>query len=270
MSAPAIPQNDLYQRVAAHIRQAAKPVTAAALLDKFTTSKAGEDGVLAAIQSAINAGAVYRWPGRARSKFFWNVPWDQTARAAILAAATRALPKPDLIKAAARRLPGVAAARLEPIVAALLAEKRLSSVPGFKPRSKLLIEPGDSQAYFNAARAFIEEKFRKANLDAAPFFTENSPPRDKLTNTQTAAAALILDAVRSLEPVKGVPVSTLRLRNHLPHLSKEEFDGAALELRKKEQVFLSQHADPYNLSQENKDLLIDGQDGTYYVAIAIR
>jgi hypothetical protein len=60
------------------------------------------------------------------------------------------------------------------------------------------------------------------------------------------------------------------LRNHLPQLSKNEFDAAALELRKKERVFLSQHVDPYNISQEDKDLLIDGQDGTYYVAIAIR
>ena len=79
-----------------------------------------------------------------------------------------------------------------------------------------------------------------------------------------------LTVAASPNSAPGVPVSTLRLRNQLPHLSKEEFDAAALELRKKEQVFLSQHADPYNLSQENKDLLIDGQDGTYYVAIAIR
>ncbi len=84
------------------------------------------------------------------------------------------------------------------------------------------------------------------------------------------AAKLILEAVHSLEPVRGVPVSTLRLRNHLPNLTKREFDAAALELRKKQQVFLSQHADPYNLAQDDKNLLIDGQDGTYYVAIAIR
>jgi hypothetical protein len=45
---------------------------------------------------------------------------------------------------------------------------------------------------------------------------------------------------------------------------------AALELRKKQAVFLSVHDDPHNISQEAKDLLIDGQDGTYYVAVAIR
>jgi hypothetical protein len=47
-------------------------------------------------------------------------------------------------------------------------------------------------------------------------------------------------------------------------------DLAALELRNKQQAFLSLHADPHNISQEDKNILIDGQDGTYYVAIAIR
>jgi hypothetical protein len=53
-------------------------------------------------------------------------------------------------------------------------------------------------------------------------------------------------------------------------LTKRELDAAALELREKQQVYLSLDADPYNLSQEDKNLLIDGQDGTYYVAVAIR
>jgi hypothetical protein len=129
---------------------------------------------------------------------------------------------------------------------------------------------GEREAYFNAARSFLEKKIRAAGFDPAGFFRENSAPQDKLPVEQFHTAARIIEAVRSLEPVKGVPVSTLRLRNHLPQLSKNEFDAAALELRKKERVFLSQHVDPYNISQEDKDLLIDGQDGTYYVAIAIR
>jgi hypothetical protein len=65
-------------------------------------------------------------------------------------------------------------------------------------------------------------------------------------------------------------VSTLRLRNHLPNIGKREFDTAALELRRKQEVFLNLHADPYNIPQSEKDLLIDGGDGTYYVAIALR
>jgi hypothetical protein len=146
----------------------------------------------------------------------------------------------------------------------------LQAVPAFASRAKLLVRAGDHKAYFSAARFFIEQKIRSAGFDPAGFFTENSSPHDQLTVAQLDDAALILEAVRSLEPVKGVPVSTLRLRNHLPDLTKHQFDVAALELRKKLQVFLSQHADPYNLCQEDKDLLIDGQDGTYYVAIAIR
>jgi hypothetical protein len=268
MSAPAIPQNDLYQRVVAHVREAAKPVSLSELKKKFQNEKAGAEVVSAVIESAVEAGQIYGWPGRSRC--YWNVPWDRTARDAVLAvAATKALSKTDLGKAAARKLPGIAGTRVESIVAALMSEKQLEKVVPFSGRTKLLIRPGDSQAYFSAARAFIEEKFRKANLDPTPFFNENSQAPVKLP-TPTEAAALLFQAVRSLEPVKGVPVSTLRLRHHLPRLSKNEFDAAALELRKNQQVFLSQHVDPYNISQEEKELLIDGQDGTYYVAIAIR
>jgi hypothetical protein len=119
-------------------------------------------------------------------------------------------------------------------------------------------------------RSFVANTIRLAGFDPAAFFNENSATQDKLTDTQVDDAALVLEAVRSLEPVKGVPVSTLRLRNYLSQLSKNEFDAAALELRKRQQVFLSLHADPYNISQEDQDLLIDGRDGTYYVAIAIR
>jgi len=215
---------------------------------------------------------VHRWPNRGPSQYFWNVPAEQKAREAILtAAATEALSKPDLIKLAAKKLPCFSVRGVEGVVSALVAEKQLQKVRGFAPGSKLLAPTGgEREAYFNAARSFVEKKIRAAGFDPAGFFTENSAPQDKLPVEQFDAAARIIEAVRWLEPVKGVPVSTLRLRNRLPDLTKHQFDLAALELRKKEQVFLSQHADPYNISQEDKELLIDGQDGTYYVAIAIR
>jgi len=268
MSAPAIPQDDLRERIVAAVRDAKKPVTFKALATKAKTT----GGLFqAALESAIAAGQVHRWPDRGRSQYFWNVPPEQSAREAVLtAAAAKALPKPELTKAASRKVPGFPMKALESLVNALIAENQLQKVPAFSSNAKLLIRFGDSEAYFNAARAFIEKKFHAAGFDPAGLFTAHSSSRDTLTGTQVDAAALILESVRSLEPVKGVPVSTLRLRNYLPNLSKREFDAAALELRKKQEVFLSQHSDPHNLSEEDKTLLIDGQDGTYYVAIAIR
>jgi hypothetical protein len=97
------------------------------------------------------------------------------------------------------------------------------------------------------------------------------PPVDKPAAPASAnAAELLLGGVRSMQPSEGVPVTAQRLRTRLPSLAKSEFDGAALELRRNQQVFLTLHHDPFSLPQPERDLLIDGGDGTYYVSIAIR
>ena len=160
-----------------------------------------------------------------------------------------------------KKVPGFAPQAVGRIVANLISDQRLQQVPAFSA-GKLLISSGKVAAYSASARAFIEQKFRKAGFDPAEFLTPHSSDND--------AAGLILAAVRELEPVTGVPVSAQRLRNHLPTLSKSEFDAAALKLRKELQVFLSLHHDPHNLPPQERDLLIDGGDGTYYVAISIR
>jgi hypothetical protein len=270
MSWPAIPQGDLRQRIVAAVRDARKPVTFKSLAK---LANVAHEPLRAALDSAIGAGQVHRWPDYRRSQYFWSVSPEQATREAILMlAATQALSKPALSRAAkkSQKLPGLSVKSAENLVSDLVAEKQLRAVPGFAGRAKLLVRPGESHAYFNAARSFVEIKIRSAGFDPAAFFEQNSAPQEEPAVAPVDAADLILEAVRSLEPVRGVPVSTLRLRNHLPHLSKQEFDAAALELRKKELVSLSLHADVHNLPQEDKDLLIDGQDGTYYVAIAIR
>ncbi|HEX4229482.1 MAG TPA: hypothetical protein VHZ07_12495 [Bryobacteraceae bacterium] len=269
MSAPAIPQSDLRERILRKVRDSKKPVTFRDLL-KSVKAKS-EEPFRTELESAISEKSIYRWPDYRRSQYFWHIPPEEKAREAILeAAAAEALSKPDLSKAAGRKVPGFPQKRMENEVSALLSEERLQQVPAFASNTKLLVRAGDGQAYFNAARAFIAMKMGKAGFDPAAFFTGDASPQRKPALPHADAAARILEAILALEPQPGVPVSTLRLRNHLRDLSKQEFDMTALELRKKQEVFLSQHADPYNISQEDKDLLIDGQDGTYYVAIAIR
>jgi hypothetical protein len=269
MSAPAIPQADLHDRILAAVLAAKRPLTLKGLAKLV---KAKDEPCRAGLELAVSAGQVHRWPDYRRSQYYWRVSPEQAAGEAVLAAAsTQALPKAALSKLAAKRLPGLGVKRLETAISTLIAGKQLVAVPAPSTSSKLLVRAGETEAYFGAVRSFVERKIRSAGFDPAAFFREYSPPPATLTNTPVDAAALsLLEAVRSLEPVRGVPVSTLRLRNHLPNLAKHEFDAAALELRGKQEVFLSRHADPYNLSQEDKNLLIDGQDGTYYVAIAIR
>jgi hypothetical protein len=259
MPKPAIPSGDLRERIFVAVRDAKKPVTFKHLAKLV---KAQDEPFRVALESALGAGQVHRWPDFRRSQYFWNVPAELKAREAILAiAAMEALPKRALSTSAAKNVPGLSIKRMESVVLAMVGEKQLQTVRAFTGNSKLFFRAGEHDVYFKAVRSFVEKKIRSAGFDPTGFFTEKSSPKGALT---------ILEAIRSLEPVKGVPVSTLRLRNNLPDLKKREFDAAALELRKEQRVFLSQHADPYNLSQEDKDLLIDGKDGTYYVAVAIR
>jgi hypothetical protein len=252
------PQGDLRDRILAALRDAKKPVTFKAIAQQLKTK---DEPLRAALDLAVGEKLVYRWPDFRRSQYFWHLSSEQMAREAVLtAAAAQPLSRPKLIAAAARKLPGFSAERLKPVVSALVAEKQLQTV---RALGSLMVRANDCQSYFNAARSFMEKTIRGAGFDPAGFFA-GSPLADD------NAAALMLEAVRSLEPVRGVPVSTLRLRNHLPNLGKLEFDAAALELRKRQEVFLSQHVDTFNISEEDKSLLIDGQDGTYYVAISLR
>jgi hypothetical protein len=215
------------------------------------------------LDSALESGFCYRWPAKGQS--YWATDPIVQAREAILKVATEeALSGAELAKRAARLTAKLPTKYLADHIKDLEREKTLQAVPAFGGSTKLFMLAGAKDAYFRAARAFIEGKIRKAGFNASEFFPVNEPA------SESDLAGQILDAVKTLEPVKGVPVSTLRLRNHFRSISKVEFDRAALELRKKQFVFLSQHADPFNISAEDKEVLIDGQDGTYYVAIALR
>jgi hypothetical protein len=243
-----------------------KLLTAAAKPMTFAQLKAAAHLEEAALRSVLEAttsqGLVFRWPDLRRAQYFWSQSPDQAAQQEILTITSElALSRTNLITRVRKKVRGFPPQAVARIVGNLISDQRLQQVPAFSS-GKLLIHSGSAAAYAAAARAFIEEKFRKAGFDPAQFFTPESPVGD--------AAEMILEAVRALEPVTGVPVSTQRLRDHLSSLSKIEFDTAALELRKKQQVFLSLHHDPHNLPSHERELLIDGGDGTYYVAIAIR
>ena len=72
----------------------------------------------------------------------------------------------------------------------------------------------------------------------------------------TAAEGRILSTIRRLESTPDVPVSTLRLRQELKDLSKEEFDRAALNLVKQRQLRPFIHADPANAHPDEQHLLV--------------
>jgi hypothetical protein len=159
---------------------------------------------------------------------------------------------------------------MQRVVESLLRGRELQQVAAFTS-GKLLMRSGSRIGYATAARKFISEKLRKTGFDPAEFLLPaSSQDAPRAPAIPVSASAQILEAIRAIEPNVGVPVTTQKLRSHLRVLSKGEFDTAALRLRDSEQVFVSLHHDPHNLPRHERDLLIDGGDGTFYVDIAIR
>jgi hypothetical protein len=260
--------SDPVRRVIALLGTAPKPLTFTKLKE---AARLEDDELKSVLDTATSQGTVFRWPDYRRSQYFWSQSPDHAAQQIVLAiAAEEALTRTKLIEQACKRVPGFSQKAMQRIVMNLVASDELQPVPAFTA-GKLLIRFGSAAAYVAAARKFIKEKFRKAGFDPIQFFE----PADVEGSSRAPAPALnaaaqILEAMRSLEPVSGVPVSAQRLRGHLSGVSKCDFDRAALELRNREQVFLSPHISPHGLPHQERDLLIDGGDGTYYVAIAIR
>ncbi len=262
------------QHVAELLSASAKPLSFGQLKK---TARMSEDVLKSALELAVAQSKAFRWPDYRRSQYFWSKAAEGAARQAALEISSRmALSQTRLIEQARKRVPGFSQKAMQPIVTSLVAEGRLRKVAAFST-GKLLIGSEGTAAYAASARAFIEQKFRKAGLDPSAFFASLRPQEgsihlteDRASNAPANAPELLLGAVRSLQPAEGVPVTAQRLRNHLSILGKSEFDAAALELRRSQQVFLALHHDPFSLPQPERDLLIDGGDGTYYVSIAIR
>ncbi|HTS29379.1 MAG TPA: hypothetical protein VMH81_26095 [Bryobacteraceae bacterium] len=260
------------ERITGVLKSAVKPLTFGQL--KKATRLADSE-LKSALEAAMTQGAAFRWPDYRKTQYFWRQSADDAARQAVLAIASEeALSSAVLIARACKQVPGFSRNAMQRTVAALISGNELQRVPGLRAGT-LMVRPGDSAAYAAAARKYLAERFRRAGFDPAGL-TVPLPVGDSKQAVEVAAevpadaASRILETIQSLEPDPGVPVSTQRLRNHLPGLSKAAFDSAALELRNTEKVFLSLHHDPHNLPQNERDLLIDGGDGTFYVAISLR
>jgi hypothetical protein len=264
---------DAIRRIVALLETAPKPLTFVKLKQEVRL----EDAELrSALEAAASQGAVFRWPDYRRSQYFWSQSPDNAAQQAVLAIATgEALSRTKLVERASKRIPGFSRQAMQRIVMNLIAGHELQQVPAFTT-GKLLVRSGTSAAYAASARKFLEEKFRKACFNPDQLFMPQGSQAEACATilpnptTRNTAADQILEAMRSLEPVAGVPVSAQRLHNHLPGLNKRDFDAAALELRNQQRVFLSPHDSPHRLQAQERDILIDGGDGSYYVAIAIR
>jgi hypothetical protein len=204
---------------------------------------------------------IFGWPG-GRSKRFWSVAPADFIRTQILETASEcALPAGELVKLARKKSYSCPEKLVRSTLQQLIRDKELRKYPSFGRESNPIGRTGHPAAYAEAARRFKEK------IDAK-VLAEGGAPHVSVAVAETIDVGdAILEAMRRLEPSSTAPVSVRELHASLPAISKAHFDAAALALRSAQKVFLSQHDYPRSLSPEDRDLLIDGQDGTYYVAI---
>ena len=245
MSFTAEPPSGAAATVRDILARAKAPVTFPALAKQC---KFPEEVLQQTLTSEEGRHRIFRWPDARRQKRFWSVAPADFVRTQILETASEcALPAGELVKLARKKAYGYPEKLVRSTLQQLIKDKELRKYPSFGRESNPIGRAGQPAAYAEAARRF------KETIDA-------------VIDTIDVGDA-ILSAMRRLEPSSTAPVSVRELRTSLPAISKSHFDTAALALRSAQKVFLSQHDYPRSLSPEDRDLLIDGQDGTYYVAI---
>jgi hypothetical protein len=231
------------------LARAHAPVSFAALVKQSKFPKEVLREVLGAEEGRHR---IFRWPDARRQQRFWSIgPFDYARSQILEVAATCAMTPTDLAEQTRKKCHGYPKKLVQSLVQQLIKEKALRKYPAFGRESSLIGCTGHPAAYAEAARRFKEKIDAKVRAEAG----------------SADVGADLLEAMHRLEPMAGVPVSVKELRAALPLLGKPEFDGAALALWKGRKAFLSRHDYPQSLPQDDLDLLVDGHDGNYYVAI---
>jgi hypothetical protein len=108
------------------------------------------------------------------------------------------------------------------------------------------------EAYWAYVREFVAAKLKKAGIEEARQEED------------------IWDHLVQLEPHNDAPVSAARLRKATAIADKRRFDEAVFKLQEQRRIHLSPHDDPQSLSAHDREELIEGKDGRYYVALTRR
>ncbi len=195
------------------------------------------------LRAALAGEGIHAWP----KNTYWHVDPAAQLSGDILAQCRKKALKKTEIKVKGRSPKDVGAA-----IGQLLHERKLIQYPALAGTSSLLVAAGSPEAYWEYVREVVAAKLKKAGIEEAGLEEK------------------IWEVLPSLEPELNVPVSTARVRRALGQVDKNRFDEAALRLRQQRRVYLSQHDHPLGLNEEERELLIDGKDGRYYVAISRR
>jgi len=232
------------KEVLAKLQSEPGPVSWPKLKKAFAGKKSGVSE--ADLREALTGGGIFAWTKPKNS--YWSVDPGAWLEMEILKqCASKAVAKVT-VKAAGKK-------EVDEAVARLTALGKIVPYPALEGKKKVLVTAaGGYEAYWAYVREMIAEKLEKAGIEEARLEEK------------------IWDILPKLEPERDVPVSTARVRRALglSGVDKRRFDEAALNLRQQRRVYLSQHDHALAVSAEERELLIDGKDGKYYVAITRR
>jgi hypothetical protein len=229
----------------AALRREPAPVSFVKLKKAHVNKKAGvsEADLRASLNSALISGDIFAWPRNS----YWHVdPAAQLLSQILSQSAVKARKRTEI------KVKGHTPKDIGANIERLVAEKKLLKYPALAGSSVLYVSAGSPQAYWAYVQAFVADKLKKAGIEEANL-------EDK-----------IWEHLVKLEADDDVPVSVARVRKAVSFADKQGFDEAALKLREQRRIHLSQHDDPRGLSTEDREDLIDGRDGKYYVAITRR
>lgn len=239
------------------VRESAVPVNFSSLIKKF---RIPADEMRNVLEVERERGTLFAWPRFRGQVRFWTQEPGAYLREQVLSIVTeRAVSAKDLAGLVKKRSHGCPEKQVAAIVQQLLRDQVIRKYPALG-REKFLLGPaGNPEAYAAAGRIAIQAILEKVAAAGASI-----PEPARLVPER------MLEMMGRLEPSHSAPVSVRELRTALPDLTKDEFDQAARELRRQQRVFLSRHDFPQSLSGEDRAALIDGKDGSYYVAITAR
>jgi len=229
------------KEVLARLQTEPGPVTFAKLKKAFAGKKSGVSEE--ALREALAGEGIFAWSKPKNS--YWHIDPEAQAEDELLAACRKKAMLPANVKGASKKK------TLERMVAA----GRIVLYPAVEGKKKVLVAAASGHdAYWAYVRETVAEKLKKAGI------------------AEDGLEEKIWEILPKLEPEKDVPVSVARVRRSLglSEADKKRFDEAALHLREQRKIYLSLHDHPLGLSAEERDMLIDGRDGRYYVAITRR
>jgi len=229
----------------ASLRTEPAPVTFAKLKKAHVNKKVGvlEAHLRSALDSELKSGNIFAWP----KNRYWHKDPELELQTEIVALCATTARKKTEIKLKGHK-PKDVAATIERLVAA----RTLLKYPALAGSSVLFVSAGSREAYWAYVKAFVADKLKEAGIEEANIEED------------------IWDRLVKLEPDNDAPVSAARLREATSITDKRRFDEAVLKLWEQRRIHLSQHDDPHSLSTEDREELIDGKDGRYYVAITRR